>query len=59
MTYKQLIKHYGTQVSAAKALGVTKAAVCQWQHTGVPALRQFQVELLTGGKLRADRKNAA
>jgi|DEB0MinimDraft_10_1074344.scaffolds.fasta_scaffold134013_1 hypothetical protein len=59
MTYKQLIRHYGTQVNAAKAIGVTKGAVCQWQHTGVPILRQYQVELLTNGKLKADKARAA
>lgn len=46
----------GTQVRAAQALGVTQGAISQWVVAGrVPLTRQYQVEVLTEGALRAER----
>lgn len=46
----------GTQASAARALGVTQGAISQWVVAGrVPILRQYQIEALTQGALRAER----
>jgi DNA-binding transcriptional regulator YdaS (Cro superfamily) len=55
VTYEQLIEHYGTQRAAADALGLQPPSVCVWQTTGIPPPRQAQYELLTKGKLKADR----
>lgn len=62
MTYDQLIDHYGTQKAAGEALGafgpneaVKQSSVAEWKEKGVPAPRQAQYELLTRGKLKADR----
>lgn len=57
MTKSQAIKHFGSISALAKALGVTYEAVRQWGE--VPELRQYQIEKLTGGDLRADQKVAA
>lgn len=53
MTYSELLQHYGTQVSIAKALGITQSTVSCWRGV-VPAKYQYQVEVITGGLLKAD-----
>ncbi|MBA6096361.1 Cro/Cl family transcriptional regulator [Pseudomonas juntendi] len=57
MTKSQAIKHFGSISALAKALGVTYEAVRQWEE--VPELRQYQIERLTGGDLKADQKGEA
>ena len=52
MKKSQTIEHFGSVTALAKALGVTYEAVRQWSE--VPALRQYQLEHLTGGSLKAD-----
>lgn len=62
MTYDDLVKHYGTQKAIGDALkaidgkGVTQASVAEWKERGeVPHPRQCQYEVLTRGRLKADR----
>jgi len=55
MTYEQLIDFYGTQKAAADALELSQPSLSEWKKNGIPAPRQAQYELLTDGKLRADR----
>lgn len=52
MTKEEAIKHFGGAPALAEALGVFRQAVYQWDE--IPAGRQFQIELLTGGALKAD-----
>ena len=54
MTYDELIAHYGTQLAAAKALGLKQPSVANWK-AGIPIGRQAQYELATNGALKADR----
>jgi len=44
LTPSEIIAQFGgTQAAAARALGVSRAAVCKWVKTGkVPELRQYQ-----------------
>jgi hypothetical protein len=49
---------YGSRRKLAEALGVTVAAVSLWGDT-VPELRQYQLEVLTRGKLKAQRHDGA
>ena len=51
MKKDEVLAYYGTQVQLAKTLGITQAAVAQWRE--VPMLRQYQIERLTGGALKA------
>lgn len=53
MTFEDLISHFGTQAEAARAIGVTRGRVWQWRLEGIPLLRQFQIERITGGALVA------
>ena len=55
MTLQDLIDEFGSQAEVARRLGVNPASVCEWAKTGVPGGRQYQAELITGGKLRAIR----
>jgi len=54
MDRESAIKHYGTARALARALGVSEGAVSQWK--AVPRLRQYQLEVMTGGALRAERQ---
>lgn len=54
MNYQQVIRHFGTQVKTAAALGITQSTVSAWRGT-VPARYQYQIEVITDGKLRADK----
>lgn len=55
MTYQDLIAHFKTQTAAAKAAGVRQSSVALWKKRGaIPILRQAQIQLLTGGQLKAD-----
>lgn len=53
MTTKEVIDHFETQVAIARALGITQSAVSQWGDRP-PMLRQYQIEIVTQGGLRAD-----
>lgn len=48
MNYETLIRHFGTQVNAAKALGISQAAISLWKKNGIPELRQYQLEKKIG-----------
>ncbi len=54
MTHSDLISHYGSGAMTARALGVSRQAVNNWRIHGIPLGVQYQVELATGGTLRAD-----
>jgi hypothetical protein len=55
VTPDQVFQHFGGRSQTAKALKVKYQAVAQWADKGkVPKGRQFEIELLTGGLLKAD-----
>jgi len=58
MTYEQLVAHYGSQAAAARALDIQPPSVSEWKDNGIPLPRQAQYEILTRGKLKADRPKA-
>ncbi len=53
MTMKEVLEHFKTQAKVAEALGISQASVSQWGDN-VPRLRQFELQLLTKGKLKID-----
>lgn len=57
MTLKDVLQHFGTQQKAADFFGLRQSSICKWR-AGIPVPRQYQIEVLTGGKLKADRKAA-
>ncbi|QVM94158.1 Cro/Cl family transcriptional regulator [Pseudomonas sp. SORT22] len=57
MTKSQAIQHFGSISVLAKALGVTYEAIRQWDE--VPELRQYQIERITRGALKAKQQSGA
>ena len=54
MTYTQAINLYKSHAAMAAALGCTVQNITHWKKHGIPPLRQFQIEMLSGGKLKRD-----
>ena len=51
------INHFGTQKNLCMALGIkTRQTIHAWGDFPPPG-RQYQIEVLTNGKLRAERKS--
>ena len=57
MDKKQAIEHFGSASKLARALGITRGAVTNWGDT-VPPSRQWELEVLTQGALKAQRRDA-
>jgi len=56
MSPDDLIAFFGGVTETARALGVKPPSVSEWKATGVvPETRQYQAEIATGGRLRADK----
>lgn len=54
MLTKQAIKHFGSAAKLARNLGISRQSVHDWGDE-VPEVRQYQIEVLTNGALRAKR----
>lgn len=55
MTPAELLAHFGTMTAVARACGIAQPSVQEWFISGhVPHLRQWQIELGTRGKLKAE-----
>ena len=53
MTTQEAIDYYGgTQAKLAAKLGITQASVSEWGEFP-PAIRQLQIEQLSGGRLKS------
>jgi transcriptional repressor of cell division inhibition gene dicB len=50
------VDYFGTKAAIADALGIKRSAVSQWGKT-IPQGRAYQLEVLTGGKLKANARN--
>lgn len=56
MRARELVDHFGGVTATAMALGVKAPSVSEWlANDEVPELRQYQAEIATEGKLRADK----
>lgn len=56
MTFDETIAYFGSRNALADRLGVSVAAIGMWKYRtgGVPLPVQWQIELGTKGKLKAD-----
>jgi hypothetical protein len=54
MNVQHLIRHFGSQANAALALNTSRQTISYWKAKGIPVGRQFQIQVLTGGILKAD-----
>jgi DNA-binding transcriptional regulator YdaS (Cro superfamily) len=56
MNTKDAIDFFGSQEALAEQLGIKQPSVAGWVKSGeVPPLRQLQLEVITGGSLKADK----
>tara|TARA_R110000868_G_scaffold202934_1_gene450778 strand:- start:716 stop:994 length:279 start_codon:yes stop_codon:yes gene_type:complete len=55
MNTKHLEKHWGSREQAQKVIGISRQLFNHWQAGKIPPMRQYQIEVITGGKLKADR----
>lgn len=57
MKTSEAVARFGSVRSLAQALGLTEQAVYLWGEYP-PQLRQYELEELTGGELKAERTSA-
>ena len=53
MNKSDVLSYFGGVAATAKALGISHVAVSKWGNT-IPQGRAYQIEVLTGGELKAD-----
>lgn len=51
--FQRVINYFGNASQLAKALGISRSAVGQWQGR-IPPSRVYQIESITGGSLTAN-----
>lgn len=56
MTMQEVLDHYGSRKQLADALGLWPQTVYAWGDV-IPLSRQYEIEVRTGGALKADRVN--
>ena len=59
MKRSEAISFFDGIPNLARALNISYEAVRQWPEDGVPELRQYQIEVLTNGRLKAEKVSAA
>lgn len=52
MTKQQAIQYFGTATALGKAIGCAPSTISEWEE--IPEGRQYQIEMATKGKLKAD-----
>lgn len=55
MNTRDAANHFGSKKKLAEALGIQPSAVTMWGEV-VPISRQYQIQVLSNGKLMADAK---
>lgn len=57
MTIEELAAYFhNNQSEISRLLGISRSSVNEWFKKGkIPLMRQYQIEVLTNGKLKADR----
>ena len=58
MKKEDTISYFGSAAELARSLNISEPAVSRWGDT-IPKGRAYQIEVLTGGKLKADQHNTA
>jgi DNA-binding transcriptional regulator YiaG len=58
MNVQDLRDHYNTKSNPqlARKLGVGRTTIWDWEKKGIPLDKQARLQLLTGGKLKANLK---
>lgn len=56
MTTKEAINHFGTKRQLAEAIGIWPHSIFRWGEYP-PLARQYELEIKSGGALRAEAAN--
>lgn len=56
MKLDDAINFFGSKKKLADALSINRSAITNWGDE-IPEARQYQIQILTKGKLKADRKS--
>ena len=54
MTTEEVVAYFGSKRAVANAIGIKEQALTGWGRNP-PALRQFQLQTVTKGKLKVDK----
>lgn len=54
MTYKDLLKLYGSDIKIAANIGFSITAVKSWTGKSIPRISQLAIQTITKNKLKAD-----
>lgn len=49
---QEVVEHFGSKSNLARALGVSRASISEWVED-IPEGRCYQIQVLTGGKIKA------
>lgn len=56
MTLDDLVQKFGNKGQISLALGMSYSRIANWFYKGyIPQITQYQIEVLTKGKLKADK----
>lgn len=58
MDYEKVVEHFGSPAALARALGIKRQAISQWEGQ-IPLTRQYQIQVITKGKFKAQEPDAA
>lgn len=59
MKKSEVIEFFGGVQQTADALGIRYQSVREWPEDGVPEGRQYQIQILSDGQLKADQGETA
>lgn len=59
MKKSEVIDFFGGIQQTADALGIRYQSVREWPEEGVPEGRQYQIQVISGGKLKASQSETA
>ena len=59
MKLQEAIDYFGTKSEMARALGIEPQSITLWvDDDRIPILRQYHIQVVTKGKLKADKVDA-
>ena len=57
MTFQELVAYCGgKQIDVARKFNRTKGTVSLWKTRGIPDPVQYEIQVFTGGQLKADKQ---
>lgn len=59
MTKTEVIEYFGGVQQTADALGIRYQSVREWPENGVPEGRQYQIQVISEGQLKAAQDESA